>query len=88
MSATETHIFVEYFDDGLVVGLLTGVHERRTALRQRRAHILVLGALHLLAFDLSALIEEITLSPALGLLEDARDGLAPGARSALVHNKG
>lgn len=84
----ETHILVEYFDDSLVVGLLTGVHERRAALRQRRAHILILGALHLLAFDLSALVEEVALTPALGLLEDARDGLAPSARSALVHYKG
>lgn len=84
-----THVLVEYIDDRLVVSLLAGVHERRAPLLQRRAHISAfLRALHLLALDLSALVHQVSFVAALRFLEDARDGLAPAAGGALVHNRG
>lgn len=83
-----THVLVEYIDDCLVVCLLAGVHQRRAPLLQRRAHISAfLRARHLLTLNLCALVDEVSFA-ALRFLEDARDGLAPAAGGALVHNKG
>lgn len=83
-----THILVEDIDDGLVVGLLAGVHERGAALRRRpRARAAPRAAFHLLALDLSALVEQVALAPAARLLEDARYRLSAAAGRALVHNR-